>query len=106
MRYPAAIGGARVAIRGLERDEIRAIWSIDRAEMVERVYAFENGALVLKPEPHDVQGWPEGDPERHSLILLDCFDRGGTFYGAFDAETLIGAVVLESRFIGRDEDQL
>jgi predicted N-acetyltransferase YhbS len=95
-----------VRIRELERQEIRDLWSIDRAELVDKVYYHEDGELVLKPEHHDTQGWPPGEPERYGPILIDCFDRGGTFYGAFDGETLIGATVLESRFIGRERDQL
>jgi predicted N-acetyltransferase YhbS len=95
-----------VKIREFERQEIRDLWSIDRAEVVDRVYSRENGELVLKPEHYDIQGWPPGEPEHYGPILLDCFDRGGTFYGAFDGETLIGATVLESRFIGREKDQL
>jgi len=93
-------------MRELERQEIGAVWSIDRAEVVERVYYHEGGELVLKPEHHDVQGWPAGEPEHYGPILLDCFDCGGTVYGAFQGETLIGATVLESRFIGREKDQL
>ena len=92
--------------RELERQEIGDIWSIDRAEVIERVYYREDDELVLKPEYYDVQGWPPGEPERYGPILLDCFDRGGTFYGAFDGETLIGVTVLESRFMGREQDQL
>jgi len=92
--------------RELERQEIRDIWSIDRAEVIERIYYLEDDELVLKPEHYDVQGWPPGEPERYGPILLDCFDRGGTFYGAFNGETLIGVMVLESSFMGRDEDQL
>ncbi len=93
-------------IRELERQEIRDIWSIDRAEVVDKVYYREDGELVLKPEHFDIQGWPPGEPEQYGPILLDCFDRAGTCYGAFDGETLIGATVLESRFIGREKDQL
>ena len=93
-------------IQELERHEIRDIWSIDRAEVVDKVYYREGGELVLKPEQHHVKGWPVGDLELYGPILLDCFDRGGTIYGAFDGETLIGATVLESRFIGRERDQL
>jgi predicted N-acetyltransferase YhbS len=95
-----------VKIRKLERHEIGGIWSIDRAEVVDRVYYRKGNELVLKPECHDVNGWSPGKPERDGPILLECFDRGGTFYGAFDGETLIGATVLESRFIGRQRDQL
>lgn len=101
-------------IRTLERSEIRDFWSIDRAEVIENVYHVRDGELVLEPEHHDVPGWPPGGPELNGPMLLDCFDRGGAFYGAFshetadrtDGETLLGVVVLESRFIGREQDQL
>jgi predicted N-acetyltransferase YhbS len=95
-----------VRIRELERREVRDLWSIDRGEVVHEVYHLEDDELVLKPEHHDIRGWPPGEPERYGPILLDCFDCGGTFYGAFEGDTLIGAAVLESRFIGRVEDQL
>ena len=93
-------------IRELERQEVRDVWSIDRTEVTNNVYYWEDGELVLKPEHHDLQGWPVGEPERDGPLLLDCFDHGGTFYGAFDAEVLVAAAVLESRFIGRGKDQL
>ena len=93
-------------IEQLERHELRDVFSIDRAEVVDRVYYREDQELVLRPEHHDTPGWPPGEPERYGPILLDCFDRGGTCYGAFDGGTLIGAMVLESRFIGRESDRL
>ncbi len=93
-------------IRELERHEVRDVWTIDRSEVVDKVYFVEGNELVLKPEHHDVKGWPPGTPEHYGPILLDCFDHGGTFYGAFDWIGLIGAGVLESRFIGRAKDQL
>lgn len=98
--------GREVRIRQLERQEVSAVWSIDRAEVIDRTYRREGNALVLKTERHEMHGWPSGEPERYEPILLDCFDHGGTFYGAFDGDTLTGAVALESRFIGRGKDQL
>jgi predicted N-acetyltransferase YhbS len=95
-----------VEIRELERHEIPGIWSIDRAEVIDAIYRRDGDELVLKPEHQDVQGWPPGEQEIYGPILLDCFDRGGTIYGALDDETLIGAAVLESRFIGQEADQL
>ena len=93
-------------IRELERRDIRDLWSIDRAERIDSVYYCKGDELVLRPEHHDMQDWPPGEAERYGPILLDCYDRGGTFYGAFDGETLIGATVLDSRFIGREKNQL
>lgn len=95
-----------MTIRELARDEIRDLWSIDRTEVIDNVYRRVGEELVLKPEHLDVKGWPPREPERDELILLDCFDHGGTFYGAFEGDALIGASVLESRFIGRGKDQL
>ena len=97
---------AELKIRELKEQEIDQVWSIDRAELVERVYSLERGELVLRDERHDVKGWPPGEPELYDPILRDCFAHGGTFYGAFDGETLVGLAVLEGRFIGAKRDQL
>jgi predicted N-acetyltransferase YhbS len=37
---------------------------------------------------------------------LDCYDRGGTFWGAFENSQFIGAAILESKFIGAQRDTL
>jgi predicted N-acetyltransferase YhbS len=98
--------GLGVTIRELQREEVDRIWSIDRSEVIDNVYHHEDGQLVLRPEHYDMKGWPSGEAEAYGPWLLDCFNRGGTFYGAFEDADLIGVVVLESRFIGRAEDQL
>ncbi len=93
-------------IREIERGEIEQVWTIDRREVIENVYYLRDGELVLEEEYYDMQGWLSGAAEQYTPILHDCFDRGGTFYGAFENSTMIGAAVLESKFIGRNEDQL
>jgi len=93
-------------IHELARDQVLSLWSIDRRERIDRVYSVDAGELVLRDEHHEVRGWPPGEPERDIPILLDCFDRGGSFYGAFEGTRLVGACVLESRFIGLARDQL
>ena len=93
-------------IRELARQEIKQIWSIDRREVIDNVYYLRGGKLLLQPEHYDMQGWPPGEPEKYTPLLYDCFDRGGTFYGAFEDTQLVGVAVLESRFIGEHKDQL
>jgi predicted N-acetyltransferase YhbS len=93
-------------IRELTRSEVPYIWQINRREVIENVYYLENGELVLKHEHYDMHGWPAGEPEHYTSILADCFDHGGHFWGAFSGELLIGAVVLENRFIGSAKDTL
>lgn len=92
--------------RILKRDEVKGVWAIDRSEVIDAVYYLENGALVLKPEHYDMQGWPRGAAEKYTPVLEACYDRGGWFYSLFDNERLIGVAVLESRFIGKNRDQL
>ena len=95
-----------ISERKLRRSEIAQIWNIDRSEVIDNLYSLENGTLMLHPHHIDVPGWPPGEPEKYTPILLDCFDRGGWFYGEFDDTALIGAAVLESKFIGKRKDQL
>jgi predicted N-acetyltransferase YhbS len=92
--------------RKLRREEIEQVWNIDRSEVVDNIYRLENGRLLLTPEHHDVRGWPSGEAQKYTPILLDCFDRGGWFYGAFEGAELVGVVVLESARIGKRKDQL
>jgi predicted N-acetyltransferase YhbS len=93
-------------IRLLQREEIPLIWQIDRREIVQNIYSLEGGELVLKPDYFDIQGWPPGEAELYTPILLDCYGRGGTFWGAFENELLVGVAVLESKFIGSGQDTL
>jgi len=93
-------------IREMNRDEVQDVWSIDRSEIVHNVYYHVDGDLVLKPEYYDMKGWPSGEPELYNPMMLDCYDHGGTFYGAYDNNRLVGVAILEGRFIGSDQDQL
>lgn len=92
--------------RHLTRDEVARIWSIDRREVIERMYALEDGAVVLRTEHHDVEGWPPDEVEHSGPVLLECFDRGGWCHGQFDGGRLVAAAILESRFMGPRQDQL
>lgn len=92
--------------RPLSRDDVPLVWTIDRGEVIENVYRLENGALALRAERHDVDGWPAGEADLYTPILLDCFDRGGWCQGRFDGTRLVAAAILESRFIGPHRDQL
>ncbi len=93
-------------IRLLQRNEIPLIWQIDRREVIEKVYYLRDGKLVLEPEHYDMQGWPPGEAEQYTPILLDCYERGGFFWGAFENDKLIGVAILESKFIGSQHGTL
>ena len=93
-------------IRLLRHREIPLIWQIDRREIVENIYCLEAGKLVLKPDYFDIRGWPPGEAELYTPILLNCYERGGTFWGAFEDDQLVGVAILESKLIGTQRDTL
>ena len=95
-----------IKIQKLRKEELPLIWSIDRAEEINNVYHFRNGALVLEPEYYDMQGWPPGEQEQYYPLLEDCFKRGGFFLGAFEKEKLVGVAVLEEKLISSKKDTL
>ena len=98
--------GSNLLGRELARSEVPHYWDIDRREVIDNIYYLIDGELVLKPEHYDMQGWPPGEADLYTPLLLDCFDRGGWFYGLFDGDKLAAAVVLESKFIGPHKDLL
>ncbi len=92
--------------RLLDRDEVPLVWTIDRREVIDRIYYLENGELVLKPEHYDMSGWPNGEAEKYTPILLEIYDRGGWFYGVFSETALVGITVLDCQFIGKHREHL
>jgi predicted N-acetyltransferase YhbS len=93
-------------LRRLTRDEIELIWTIDRSEIHHHTYEVRGGRLVRSPNYFEVPGWRSDAAEKETPGLFDCFDRGGTFLGVFDAKPLIGISVLESTRVGRAHDQM
>jgi N-acetylglutamate synthase-like GNAT family acetyltransferase len=94
--------------RILKRDELVRLKEIDRSEIVEKLYYLEDSKLVLKDEFYDVKNdsWINQVEQHVSPRLYALFDRGGTVYGAFDKNKIIGMAALESKFIGKKKDQL
>ncbi len=93
-------------MRLLTRDEVELIWTIDRSEVHHHTYELRGGQLVRRPNYFEIPGWRPDAAEKVTPVLLDCFDRGGTFLGVFDAEALVGMGVLESTRVGRASDQM
>jgi predicted N-acetyltransferase YhbS len=89
--------------RLLQRDELNLFWTIERREIIERIYRFQNGQLV-----HfcDVKGWPPNEAEIYGPINAECFDRGGLFFACFDEDKLAGVSALDTIWRGSQGDLL
>ena len=95
-----------VETRLLTRDEVELIWTIDRSEVHHHTYKVREGPTVRVPNYFEVLGWRPDAAANETPVLLDSFDRGGTFVGVFDVEALIGMSVLKSARVRRGRDQI
>lgn len=93
-------------IREITREEIKEIRELDRSEIVEQIFYYRNGKLVLEDEYYDIKNWNLEELEHIIMDLYDLYDQGGIFYGAFINHKLIGIIALETKFIGSNNDQL
>lgn len=86
-----------VTYRLLQRNELPAIWTIDRSEFIERIFVLEGGELMPRELNILVPGWPAGQPEREAPQFLAAFDEGAWFLGAWDGPVLAGVAILDTK---------
>ena len=60
----------------------------------------------LENKYYNIPGWHPNDIERIIRNLFELYDNGGSFFGLFQEERLVGVVALECKFIGSDNNQL
>jgi GNAT superfamily N-acetyltransferase len=92
--------------RLLSREENNLLKEIDRGEIIERIYRYRDGKLVLEDVYIDVKGWHPMEVREYIEALNDIHDRGGIIYGAFDGEAICGIGALDSKFFGSESNYL
>ncbi len=93
-------------IRALKREEIDDIRNIDRSEIINQFYYYQNDKIMSKKKYYNISGWNPNSIERNINNLYDLYDHGGSFFGLFQEERIVGVVALECKFIGSNNDQL
>ena len=93
-----------IIYRALSREECKRFKQIDRAEVVEDIYYFRDGNLVLEKEYYDIKGLD--NIENRIVNLQKIYDENGTIYGAFHNDTLVGLVSLKGKLIGKKDDTI
>lgn len=93
-------------IRLLTHNEIPRVWEIDRTELIERLYVLQQGQLVLSEQRFDMKGWPEGEAEHYTPVLLESAERGAPFWGVFEDDKLVAAASVDPQWRGQDNTLL
>ncbi|MFC0329699.1 GNAT family N-acetyltransferase [Paenibacillus sepulcri] len=67
---------------------------------------MEQGVLIHQPAAHECPGWDEEQLKDLQNRMLSEMRHGGTAWGAFDGEPLVGFAVLGHKRRGERRDQL
>ena len=96
-------GGGDIEYHLMAVNEAEKLRQIDRSEVVDDIYYFRSGKLVLEKEHYDMRGFPPGELdniiERQKILIYD----GGTLMGAFHGGELVAAASLENKFRGKQK---
>ncbi|MFS0722386.1 GNAT family N-acetyltransferase [Paenibacillus sp. 1P07SE] len=96
-----------IIFRKLSVHDAIQLGDIDRSEYIELIYRMEDNQLVEdKEDPHECPSWTEDMLDELKERFVDELANGGTAYGAFDQDTLVGFGVLAHKFRGDCKDQL
>lgn len=80
--------------RVLSREEINGFVHIDRTESIDYIHYMRDGNLISEFEHWDVPDWSAAEKEQRIASLQEKYDKGATFFGAFDGFILTGISVL------------
>ncbi len=81
----------------LARADISQLAQIDRTEIINGIYTWRDGALVLADEQYPVPDWSIAEKQHRIQNLETLFDTGASFFGAFNQDVLVGLSVLDHR---------
>jgi N-acetylglutamate synthase-like GNAT family acetyltransferase len=95
-----------MVVREIGRNEIERIKEIDRSEVIDHIYYFKDGKLILKKEHYDISGWDLQELRKNLSHIYEVCDRHGTLFGSFIDGKMVGVGVLDSKFFGKDNNQI
>ncbi|CAI6087054.1 GNAT family N-acetyltransferase [Cohnella sp. JJ-181] len=95
-----------ISFAEMKLEDSYRIREIDRSEKIELTYKCINRKIQEIKMPHECPNWDEA----HYQEIIKRYDyelrNGGTAYGAYDGDKLVGFGVLAHKFRGKDKSQL
>ena len=80
--------------------------ALDRSEQVDGLYRFDRDELTLASVERDVPPWSEAKLEHNVARVRGVLESGGTGFGAWDGNSLVGIATLHPGPIGGDPKML
>jgi GNAT superfamily N-acetyltransferase len=95
-----------VSIMPMKLEDSHKIREIDRSETIHLIYTCKDGVLEEIPAGHECPNWRE-DAYQEIISRYEYeLSNGGTAFGAFDGDRLVGFGVLAHKFRGKEQNQL
>ncbi|SFT09638.1 GNAT family N-acetyltransferase [Paenibacillus sp. BC26] len=95
-----------ITFKQMKFEDSASIRDIDRSETINLVYTCRDGVLNAIKSEHECPNWGEDD----YAAILSRFEyelqNGGTAFGAYDQNKLVGFGVLAHQFRGQANNQL
>lgn len=95
-----------VSIDQMNLEESYRIREIDRSEKIDFIYKYNYGDLEEIKAGHECPNWIEDDYQEIISRYEYELKNGGTAYGAYDGNKLVGFGVLAHKFRGKENNQL
>ncbi|RAP78184.1 GNAT family N-acetyltransferase [Paenibacillus montanisoli] len=95
-----------VSIKQMKLEDSCKIHDIDRSETIHLIYTCSNGVLEEKKAGHECPNWEEDHVVEIIARYEDEVQNGGTAYGAYDKDKLVGFGVLAHKFRGKEKNRL
>lgn len=94
-----------IEYRALAASELDRVDEIDRSEVIHQNYRLRDGDLVAEDDYWDGHAWP-GWTDDNRTRMRRCLENGGSAWGAFEGQRLVGIAVLDGLRIGSALDCL
>jgi GNAT superfamily N-acetyltransferase len=95
-----------ITVTEMKLEDSYKIHDIDRSETIDKVYRCVDGQLLERTMPHECPNWDEKHYEEKIARFEAELSNGGTAYGAYDGDKLVGFGVLAHQFRGTEKNQL
>jgi GNAT superfamily N-acetyltransferase len=95
-----------ILVRQMNLEDSFRIRDIDRSETIDLIYQCKNGFLEEIMAGHECSNWVEDDYMEIISRYEHELKNGGTAFGAYKGDKLVGFGVLANKFRGKEYNQL
>ncbi|WP_340003716.1 GNAT family N-acetyltransferase [Paenibacillus sp. FSL K6-0276] len=95
-----------ISVSQMKFEDSFRLRDIDRSETIDLIYKCKNGFLEEIMAEHECPNWVEDEYNEIISRYEHELNNGGTAFGAYNGDKLVGFGVLANKFRGKEHNQL